>query len=274
VNLEVMNWGKISSVTQTSALQTLGGAKTSTARSTLEVAVPSDVAALRGVADELYADLAAKLKSAGWEVVLFEKVKGNSTILGASTETADPKLGAPVRKVTIGKQKATYTIATPAGMPTFSWGMTMPFWTIRSVLKEQAASALEITYRFDPVALQGKSRHGIMSNTASTSAEANLVFAHGLASFLSPKLAPGSVRLKEPLPVAGGVGEIKPITDASPELANGLSKALSFIAGGEISAKKGVSVCEVDQAALNASLLNAGKVFNDEVVKAMAGGKM
>jgi hypothetical protein len=273
VNLEVMNWGKISSVTQTSALQTLGGASNSSTRSTLEIAVPSDVAALRAVAGELYADLTAKLTAAGWEVIPFEKVAGTATILGAKTEPVDAKLGAPTRKVNLGKQKMSYTIATPAGMLPFNWGMTMPFWTIRSVLKEQDANALELTYRFDPVALQGKSRHGIMSNTASTSAEANLVLAFGQGTFLSPKFAPGWVRLKTPVPVVGGVGEVKKIEDASPALANGISAALSLIAGGAINSKKGIYICEIDQPALNASLLLAGKTFNDEVVKNMTAGK-
>ncbi len=273
VNLEVMNWGKISSVTQTSALQTLGGASNSSTRSTLEIAVPSDVAALRSVADALYADLTAKLTAAGYEVVLFEKVAGTAAILGASTESVDPKLGAATRKVTLGKQKMSYTIATPAGMPTFTWGMTMPLFSLRSVLKEQDANALELTYRFDPVALQGKSRHGITSNSASTSAEANLVFAFGQASLLTPKIMPGWVRLKSPVPVLGGVGEIKKIEDASPALANGISSALSLIAGGAINSKKGIYLCELDQPALNASLLLAGKAFNDEVVRGIAGAK-
>ncbi|HYP18144.1 MAG TPA: hypothetical protein VEQ65_13105, partial [Opitutus sp.] len=77
LNVEVLNWGKITSVTQTSALQMLGGANNSTARSTREVAVPADVTALRAVAGELYDDLAAKLRAAGWDVVTHAEAKSD-----------------------------------------------------------------------------------------------------------------------------------------------------------------------------------------------------
>lgn len=273
VNLEVMNWGKITSVTQTSALQTLGGASNSSARSTMEVAVPSDVAALRAIADELYQDLATKLRAAGWEVLTYEETKTDPVLSGIRQESVDPKLGAPLRKVNLGKQKMHYTIATPPGMPALDPGMTTPLWGLRSMLKDREAHALETTYRFDPVALQGQSRHGIGHNTASTNAEANLVLSFAQASFLSNKSAGGSIRLKNAIAVTGGVGEIKKMADASPHLANGISQALSLIAGGAISSKKGLYLCELDHEALKANLLLAGKTFNDEIVRGIASAR-
>jgi hypothetical protein len=69
--------------------------------------------------------------------------------------------------------------------------------------------------------------------------------------------------------VVGGVGEIKKTSDASPNVANGLSKGLSMIAGGAINSSKGLYVAELNQDALKASLLAAGKAFNDEIVKGL-----
>lgn len=273
VNVEVMNWGKITSVTQTSALQMLGGASNSTARSTMEIAVPSDVAALRAVADELYQDLAAKLRASGWEVITHDDAKSDAALADIRQEPVDPKLGAPIRKVNLGKQKMRYLVATPTGMPAMDPGMTMPMWGLRTLLKDRDTHALETTYRFDPVALHGKSRHGIATNTASTNAEANLMLTYANAFFLTNKGAGGNVRLKNAVPVSGGVGEIKKAADVSPALANGISKALSLIAGGAINSKKGLYVCELDQPAMNASLLLAGKTFNDEIVKGLAAAR-
>ncbi|ATC62832.1 hypothetical protein CMV30_01995 [Nibricoccus aquaticus] len=269
-NVEVLNWGKITSVTQTSALQTLGGASTSSARSTMEVAVPSDVPMLRAVADELYQDLATKLRAAGWEVLTFDDVKADPVFIKQSQEKTDPKIGAPVRKLTLGKQKMHYTVVAPAGMPVFDPGMTMPLWGLRSLLKDRDTHALEATYRFDPIALTAKSRHGIGSNTASTAAEANLTLSHAQGTFVTSKLAPGNVRLKEPIAVAGNIGEIKKAADVSPQLANAISEALTFLGNaGAISSNKGLYICDVDQAALKTSILLAGKIFNDEIVKGL-----
>jgi hypothetical protein len=268
VYVEVMNWGKITSVTQTSALQTLGGAANSTARSTLEIAVPSDVAMLRGVAGELYADLAAKLRAGGWEVITHDQVADE--LKGVNQEAFDAKLGAPVRKVTVGKQKMHYTIAAPEGMPVIDPGMTMPLFGLRSVLKANDFSAMETTYRFDPVALQATGRHGIASNTAGTNAEAKLALAYAQCSLLTAKVYPGWIRLQKPVAVEGNIGEVKKAADVSPGLANGLSAALGMATGlGSISSKKGLYVCDVDQPALKEALLVAGKAFNDEIVKAM-----
>lgn len=274
VNVEVLNWGKITSVTQTSALQTLGGASNSTSRSTMEVAIASDVPALRLVAGELYTDLATKLRAAGWEVITYDEAKSNPVLANIRQESADPKLGAPVRKVNLGKQKMNYTQAAPPGMPTMATGMTMQMWGLRSMLTELGTHALETTYRFDTVALEAKSRHGFSTNTASTSAQANLVLAHADGFFLSSKLAGGWVRLKSPVAIVGDIGEIKKIEDASPTAANALSKGLSILAGGgEINSKKGIYVAELNQDALKASILTAGKAFNDEIVKGIGSPK-
>lgn len=273
VYLEVMNWGKITSVTQTSALQTLGGAANSSARSTMEVAVPADTAMLRAVADELYTDLAAKLKAKGWEVVTYADVKDHPVLTGVKKEPIEPKLGLPMRKVSLGKQKMHYTIATPEGMPVIDPGMTIPLFNIRALLKERDVMGLETTYRFDPVALTAKGRHGIGSNSASTEAQANLVLAHAQATFSTPKGMPGWVRLKKPLAVERGIGDIKKAADVSPRFANGLSAALSLIGGGAISSKKGLYVCELETDALKASLLSAGKAFNDEIAKNLEPGE-
>jgi hypothetical protein len=269
VNLEVLNWGKITSVTQTSALQTLGGADTSTARSTMEVTIPSDVPALRAVAADLYTDLATKLRTAGWEVITYDEAKAFPALANIKQESVDSQIGAPVKKVNLGKQKIHYTQIAPPGMPTMNPGFTMPMWGLRSLLAEQSTHALETTYRFDTVALMAEGRHGIGRNTASTNAEANLVLTWADAFFLSNKLAGGNVRLKNPQTVVGGVGEIKKTSDASPNVANGLSKGLSMIAGGAINSSKGLYVAELNQDALKASLLAAGKAFNDEIVKGL-----
>lgn len=270
VNVEVMNWGKITSVVSTSGLQTLGGAKNSSAHSTMEVAVPSDVAMLRGVAQELYLDLATKLRTAGWVVLTYDDTKSDPVLAGIKQEPTDPKLGAPIRKVNLGKRKMQYTIATPPGMPAMDPGMTMAMWGLRSMLKARNTHALETTYRFDPIALQGSKRHGIGSNTASTNATANLALSHAQATFVTNKIASGWVKLKSSQPVAGDVGEIKKAADASPKVANALSAALSILGpGGSISSSKGLYVAELDEAALKANLLLAGQAFNDEVVKGL-----
>ncbi|WP_438483148.1 hypothetical protein [Oleiharenicola lentus] len=270
VNVEVMNWGKITSVVSTSALQSLGGAKNSSARSTMEVAVPSNVAMLRGVASELYDDLATKLRAAGWEVLTYDEAKSDPILSGIKQELTDAKLGAPVRKVNLGKQKMNYTIATPPGMPAMDPGMTMPMFGLRSLLKARDTHSLETTYRFDPIAMQGERRHGIGSNTASTSAAANLALAHAQATFVTNKTAFGWVKIKSPIPVAGDVGEIKKAADVSPKVANALSEALSFLGpGGSINASKGLYIAELDEAALKANLLLAGKAFNDEIIKGL-----
>lgn len=268
VNVEVMNWGKISSVTQTSALQSLGGASNSSVRSTMEVAVPSDAAAFRVVAGELFDDLATKLRAAGWEVTPQEEMKSEPTVAGLKQENVDVNLGAPMRKVTVGKQKMHYTVVAPAGMPVIDGGMLSPLWPLRNTLRDRNTNGLHVYYRFDPVALQGQSKHGIGRNTASTSAEANLVLSAAQGDFITPKGDLGRIRLKNPVAVVGGVGELKKAADVSPELANGISKALSFLGGGSITSQKGLYVCELDHAALKASLLVAGKAFNDEIVQA------
>lgn len=269
IYLEVMNWGKIRAVTQTSALQTLGGASNSTVSASMEVAVPLSLALLDEVAAELATDLTEKLRGNGWEVITFDEVKASPIIAGVSRIEPDAKLGAPVRKVTIGKQKTNYTIATPGDMPVLSGGLTGPLFAIRNLMKEKEASALQVTYRFDPVALQAKSRHGIGNNTASTAAEAKLVLAAGDCTFATPKGFPGSVGTKRPVAVEGGVGEIKKAADVSPAFANALSDALNRLSGfGAISSTKGLYVCELDEAKLKAGLLEAGKAFNDEILKA------
>lgn len=274
VNVEVLNWGKITSVTQTSALQTLGGASNSTSRSTMEVAIASDVPALRAVAAELYTDLAAKLRAAGWEVITYDEAKSNPVLANIRLDAMDPEIGAPVRKVNLGKQKMHYTQATPPGMPSMATGMTMPMWGLRSMLTEMGTHALETTYRFDTVALEAKSRHGLTTNTASTSAQANLVLAYADGFFLSSKLAGGWVRLKSPQAIVGDIGEIKQVEDATPRAANALSKGLSVLGGGgAINSTKGIYVAQLNQSALKASILAAGKAFNDEIAKNLGAPK-
>lgn len=268
VYVEVMNWGKITSVTSTSALQTLGGAANGAAKAEMEVAVPADLDMLQSVAAELYQDLATKLRAAGWEVVTYAEVRNDPVMKKVSLVDSDPKLGVPVRKVKTSKQELHYTVAAPLGMPVIDPGMTMPMWNIRALLKEINATGLETVYRFDPVALKATGRHGMGgTNYAETEAHANLMLAHAQAQFATAKMFPGSIRLKKPLVVESEIGVVKKTKDVSPEFENRLSKALTYIGGGQISKSKGLYVCELDPVRLKPALLAAGKAFNDEIVK-------
>lgn len=275
VYVRMMNWGRISSVVQTSALQSLSGKANSSARSTMEVAAPIEVALVREIADALYADLVRQLRAQGLEVLTHEDIKTNPTIAGLRAEAPDPAYGVPLEKVTLGKSKARYLRVAPTGLPNIDAPIQGPLWPMRSVFKELDGHGLIVTYTFDPVALQAEKRHGIGSNTASTNANASLQLAAGsLAHVLTSKGALAGIGVSESVIVAERVGAIVPVADVSPRYANALSAALGELTkSGSISSKKGLYALEADSPLLRDHAIAGGRAFNEVIAQTLGNAR-
>lgn len=84
--IRMMDWGRVTAVTQTSALQWMAGRRDSTVRDTKEIVASVDQELVRSVAAELYADLAAKLRTTGYEVVTHEEAKSNAILAALPLE--------------------------------------------------------------------------------------------------------------------------------------------------------------------------------------------
>lgn len=271
--VRMMDWGRVSAVTQTSALQSMSGRRDSTVRDTKEIVATVDTALIAEIAGALYADLAAKLRAAGYEVVTFDEVKTHATFAGLSIKPIDAKLGAVSDEVNMNKVRFRYLKIPPAGFPVYAPPIQGPLWPMRSALKELGAHAMIVTYTFEPIVMEAESRRSAV-NTAHAKATAQLRLASAYAEFLNPKAAGGSIKTTEPRRLSDNVGEIGPVADVSPDTANALSSALGGLFGtGSIKSRKNLLALNPDKARLREYLLAGGQAFNDVVVRGLTSAK-
>jgi hypothetical protein len=268
--IRMMNWGRVTAVTQTSALQSMAGRRDSTVRDTKEIVASIDPELVQGVATELYADLATKLRASGYEVITADEVKNNATIAALPHEKVDPKTGAVSDEVNMGKVRFRYMKIAPQGMPVYDPPIQGPLWPMRNALKELGANAMIVTYTFEPMVMESESKRGISSNTAHAKATARLQLSSGYAQFLNVKSAGGSIHAKEPRRLTDNVGDIVPVANVSPTTANALSSALGgLFGGGSITSRKNLLALEANKDLLREYMLAGGKAFNDVIAQSL-----
>jgi hypothetical protein len=269
--IRMMNWGRVSAVTQTSALQSMAGRRDSTVRDTKEIVATMEPEFVRGVANELYADLAAKLRASGYEVVTHDEAKSNAILAALPLEKIDPKTGAVSDEVNMGKVRFRYMKIAPDGMPVYDPPIQGPLWPMRNALKELGAHAMIVTYTFEPIVMEAESKRGISSNTAHAKTTARLQLANANALFLNAKAAGGTIQTKEARRLTDNVGDIVPVADVSPSTANALSSALGgLFGGGSIKSRKNLLALEPNKDLMREYMLAGGKAFNDIVARSLA----
>jgi hypothetical protein len=269
--IRMMDWGRVTAVTQTSALQSMAGRRDSTVRDTKEIVASVDPELVRGIANDLYADLTQKLRGIGYEVMTHDDVKSHATFAALPLEKPDPKTGVVSDSVNMNKVRFRYMKIAPQGMPVYDPPIQGPLWPMRHALKELGTGAMIITYTFEPLVMESESKRGISSNSAHAKATATLRLASGSAEFVNPKYAGGVIRTKEPRGLNDNVGDIVPVANVSPKTANALSAGLgSLFGGGSISSRKNLLALEANPERLREYMLAGGKAFNDVVVRSLA----
>lgn len=103
-----------------------------------------DKAFVQGLARQVQDDLVAKLRAAGYTVMTYDDLKGETDIAGHDRDKADPQWGLPIE----GKENLDFALISPSDEQTFDVPLTGPLFWMRGVAKDKQVIIIvpEITF--------------------------------------------------------------------------------------------------------------------------------
>lgn len=252
VYVKMMSWGRMTPLPHPSGGGSSAVKRDRLTRAPLEMTVSVDPKILRAIAQELYDDLVAQLRAAGWQVVTNRDLSNSTALFRLQQEEPDAALGVPVDTINPYKEKRRYLKVAPDGMPIVKLVDGPGIWSLHGVAEEQEANVVIATYIFDPVAFEAAAQTG---GTSSLGERASLQLVYGGLEFLNPKRDGGVVRSRAPAQLWANIGSLIPSSENGSE--------------SEANRKKGLYVLKLDSEALQKCAVEGGKEFNRDAVEGM-----
>lgn len=217
----------------------------------------------RLIADELQADLVAKLQAAGCEVLTYADVQTHPVVAGLKPWAPHKTHRLPIASINVGFGDLDFLVSTPTGVPVQQHA-TIAVWDpgiamrYARVAKEKNAVVVVPTYRFQAPVLHGSARSGLHKSYASAGIAPSMQIPWAGFQLLSAKGAWGSYMLDgvNPVLLADTVGTITK-TSESKSTDTSLFDFSTF----RSMAKSGY-LMEIDADAYRVAAIAAGKELN------------
>ena len=220
---------------------------------------------VQGLSKQLYDDLVARLRAAGYTVLAYDDIKDNPEVQKMGRLKDDKDFGMPTFSG-LGT-KNTYLL----GFPSDEMAIDPPFqgygWGFRKVAKDLDAGVMIVEFDIDAPQLSAGKRNGIATRSASVSVNGEMSV-RARMSFWTPKMAWGNVWAKGAMDELGDeVGEIGEAKDDSPRFANALAAGLAALSptGADMQTKSGVWGMKINKELYTAAVHKAGASFNAAV---------
>lgn len=268
---------------QGSALQAMasGGNANSVKASAKYKVVGMDKALAQSIARQAYDDFVKRMRDAGYTVLTYDDIKDRDFVKEVERDTGvDAEWGLPVESPQGSSDK--YLVATPSDEMQFKIGFTGPFgpFTKRGKPKFEDATVVIPQYTLVAPQVWGEADRGYNRISAAINTAPGMNLQYASATWMGKphvrmggKVA-GVVTKNYVTNITEKAGEMVKTEDTTPQVANGLSKALSFISGaGSIKASSATYTFTVDPAAYQAGALNGIGAFNAEVASFAATAK-
>ncbi len=268
---------------QGSALQTLGGGNANSVKASAKYKVVGmDKALAQSIAKQAYDDFVKRMRDAGFTVLTYDDIKDRDFVKEAERDVGvDAEWGLPVESPQGSSDK--YLIATPNDEMQFKIGFTGAFAPFIKRGKPKFEDATVVIPQYTLVAPQvwGEADRGYNRISAAINTAPGMNLQYASATWMGkPRVrmggskVPGVVTKGYVTNITEKAGEMVKAEDTTPQVANGLSKALSFISGaGSIKASSATYTFTVDPAAYQAGALNGIGTFNAEVASFAATAK-
>jgi len=111
---------------------------------------------LQGLARKIQDDLVTKMRAAGYTVLTYDDIKGESKIEGKDMMDLDKKFGLPTKDVA----GMTFVVSAPSDDQTFSYGITGPVWPFRGLAKDKGMVVLVPQILFTTLDMGGTTEEG------------------------------------------------------------------------------------------------------------------
>jgi len=227
-----------------------------------------DKAYLQDLSKRLYDDFVARLRAAGVEVLTFDDLRNIPEVQRMPRYQADGEWGMPT--VNPPGADVEYAVAFPSDDQAIDPPMQGYGWGFRKVMKDLNAGIIVPEYTIDAPLLGGETDRSISSRSASVNISPRMRLM-AMTSFTTEKLGGGGFQMKKPMTDIGGdVGQIGAVEDASPRVANALSRSLSILSGSADMQTSSTNYgMKVDREAYSAQFLRATVSWNSEVIAYM-----
>ena len=153
-----------------------------------------DKAMLQGLARQVYDDLVAKVRAAGFTVLTYDDLKAD--LVGLDRMQPNPKFGFPTKFFTIGSP-IDYAIVTPSDEQTIDWGASWPTTPYQKIAKGKNVVVLVPEVYFNlPEVLATKGSNS-MFDSAGLSFLPTMKLYSGMVWGLPPNLGGPSIIVRE-----------------------------------------------------------------------------
>jgi|GEM_PF-5762425 len=265
--VKLMTWGRMNPVPPPSTDAPPAGKKDRNPGPLLEIGMTVDAKVAQTIARELYDDLVAQFRAAGWQVLTFRELTSSTALFRLEQEEVDPSLGGTVDTTSPTKEKRRYIKIAPDRMPLIKETDSQGIAALNKVAREQSIPVLIPLYVFDPVAFEaGEAKGANLLPPLGERASLQLVYAG--FEFVNGDSTVGAVHTRAPVQLWSNIGKLTLAPDTGPEMAYALPKKLAA----EALKKKTLYLLNTDFEALQTCTLDSGKDFNRAAVQAMTAG--
>ncbi|MBK7907875.1 MAG: hypothetical protein IPJ78_15130 [Gemmatimonadetes bacterium] len=223
---------------------------------------------LQELSKRLYDDVVARLREAGYEVLTYDDLKDIPEVQRMPRYTADADWGMPTVNPPGGDIE--YAMAFPSDAQAIDPPMQGYGWGFRKVMKDLNAGIVVPEYTIDAPIMGGETDRSISSRSASVNIRPRMRMI-AMTTYTTEKLGGGGFQMKRHMENLGGdVGQVASVEDASPRVANALSRSLSILSGSADMQTSSTNYgMKVDREAYTAQFLRATVSWNTEVINFM-----
>lgn len=237
-----------------------------------------DKAFVQQLAQAVYDDFVAQLRSVGYTVLTYADIKERDFVKAAARESSVGAMGLPATS----EGSNNFVTAAPTDEQQFAYGLGGgDLAEFQSLGKSRFTDATLIVPRYTFMAPQAwaEGSRGYKSVSAETHLTEGMTMLSARAAWMGqPKSRmmrgiPGVATTEPVTNVTEKVGSLEKTADTTPEVANALSKALSVFSGSSTQVGSSEYRLTIDRSAFGSGVLNGAKAFNREVAKAAAAAK-
>lgn len=223
---------------------------------------------LQDLSKRLYDDFVARLRAAGYEVIAFDQLQELPEVQRMPRYTANAEWGMPT--VNLPGGDIDYAMAFPSDAQAIDPPMQGYGWGFRKVMKDLNAGIVVPEYTIDAPIMGGETDRSISSRSASVNIRPRMRMI-AMTTYTTEKLGGGGFQMKRHMENLGGdVGQVASVEDASPRVANALSRSLSILSGSADMQTSSTNYgMKVDREAYTAQFLRATVSWNTEVINFM-----
>lgn len=173
------------------------------------------------LADDLLADLVARIRARGRDVLLYADVKDRPELAAVKELAPDKKYQVPMISVNVGYGDMDYLVSAPSGQPIYTRANKVAYdagAAMRFAKLARAVDAIVVvpTYRFQAPVLYGSTNLSISKDYAEVGISPSMILAFGGFQLLSAKGDWGSYMMDgvETIGLADSVGTLQKTEDA------------------------------------------------------------